>query len=314
MRLLLAAAFAIVSATAANAADLTVLAPGFVKFAGIDDLAAAYTKETGVKVTVQSKGMGAMMDTIKTGSPAADVVMLPQNLMDQLSTDKGVVAGSRKPLGRVQIVMIVPAGAPHPDISTTDKLAAALHAARHVAYSSPWKDEKSAQALIIHDILQKPKYAGTHEVLIMNGNGVKGIKDGADMALQLECETRDPAVSVVGPLPPELHAWLDGDVAVSARSADQERRRQHIVAHHHAASATAHRVEGRTDWKGRPRAPATQTAAPPGQDCNPPASGFRHTPMRRSSRPPTVAPPSVTRQRRLTSACVVRRLMPWIAP
>jgi len=220
MRLLLAAFVAALSISSAHAAELTVLSPGFVKFAGIDDLAAAYTKETGIKVTVKSTGMGAMMNTIKTGSPAADVVMLPQNLMDQLSAEKGVLAGSRQSLGRVQIVMIVPAGAPHPDISTTAKLATALHAARHVAYSSPWKDEKSAQAMIIHDILQRPEYAGTHEVLIMNGNGVKGIKDGADMALQLECETRDPAVSVVGPLPPQLHAWLDGDVAISSRSAD----------------------------------------------------------------------------------------------
>jgi molybdate transport system substrate-binding protein len=220
MRLIFAAALAAIVSTSASAADLTVLAPGFVKFAGIDDLAAAYTKETGIKVTVKSTGMGAMMNTIKTGSPAADVVMLPKNLMDQLSADKGLVAGSRKTLGRVQIVMIVPAGAPHPDISTMPKLATALHAARHVAYSSPWKDEKSMQAMIIHDILQRPQFAGTHEVLIMNGNGVKGIKDGADMALQLECETRDPAVSVVGALPPELHAWLDGDVAVSSRSAD----------------------------------------------------------------------------------------------
>ena len=220
MRLIYAAILTLLSVASAQAAELTVLAPGFVKFAGIDDLAAAYTKETGIKVTVTSKGMGAMMETIKTGTPAADVVMLPQNLMDQLSADKGVVAGSRKSLGRVEIVMIVPAGAPHPDISTTAKLASALHAARHVAYSSPWKDEKSMQAMIIHDILQKPQYRGTHEVLIMNGNGVKGIKDGADMALQLECETRDAAVSVVGALPPELHAWLDGDVAVSARSAD----------------------------------------------------------------------------------------------
>ena len=220
MRLIFAALLTALSFTTVQAADLTVLAPGFVKFAGIDDLAASYTKETGIKVTVKSTGMGAMMETIKNGSPAADVVMLPQNLMDQLSADKGLVAGSRKALGRVQIVMIVPAGAPHPDISTSAKLAAALHAARHVAYSSPWKDEKSAQAMIIHDILQRPQFAGTHEVLIMNGNGVKGIKDGADMALQLECETRDPAVSVVGALPPELHAWLDGDVAVSARSAD----------------------------------------------------------------------------------------------
>ena len=47
-----------------------------------------------------------------------------------------------------------------------------------------------------------------------------GIKDGADMALQLVCETRDPAVSVVGALPPELHAWLDGDVVVLGRMAD----------------------------------------------------------------------------------------------
>jgi molybdate transport system substrate-binding protein len=220
MRLLLAAAFAVFAFTSASAAELTVLAPGFVKFAGIDDLAAAYTKETGIKVTVKSTGMGAMMSTIKTGTPAADVVMLPKNLMDQLATDGGLVAGSRKELGRVQIVLIVPAGAAHPDISTTPKLAAALKGARHVAYSSPWKDEKSMQAMIIHGILQRPGFVGTHEVLIMNGNGVKGIKDGADMALQLECETRDPAVSVVGPLPAELHAWLDGDVAVSSRSAD----------------------------------------------------------------------------------------------
>jgi molybdate transport system substrate-binding protein len=221
MRLWLAAVFAAIAATsAAHAAELTVLAPGFVKNAGIDDLAAAYTRETGVKVTVNSVGMGAMMNTIRTGAPPADIVMLPRNLMDQLQAEGGIVAGSRKVLGRVQIVMIVPAGAPHPDISTTAKLAAALHGARHVAYSSPWKDEKSAQAMIIHDILQRPQFAGTHEVLIMNGNGVKGIKDGADMALQLVCETRDPAVSVVGPLPPQLHAWLDGDVAISARSGD----------------------------------------------------------------------------------------------
>ena len=244
MRLMLAAAFAVFASTAAHAAEVTVLAPGFVKFAGIDDLAEAYTKETGVKVTVKSTGMGAMMDTIKTGTPAADVVMLPQNLMDQLSAQKGVVAGSRKSLGRVQIVMIVPTNAPHPDISTHAKLAAAFHGARHVAYSSPWKDEKSAQALIIHDILQRPQFVGTHEVLIMNGNGVKGIKDGADMALQLECETRDPAVSVVGPLPADLHAWLDGDVAVSSRSADAKAAADFIAYILRPAAASVWKAKG----------------------------------------------------------------------
>jgi molybdate transport system substrate-binding protein len=244
MRLMLAAAFAAIAALPANAAEVTVLAPGFVKFAGIEDLAAAYTKETGVKVTVKSTGMGAMMETIKTGTPAADVVMLPKNLMDQLQAQKGTVAGSRKTLGRVQIVMIVPAGAPRPDISTHAKLADAFHKARHVAYSSPWKTEKSAQAMIIHDILQRPEFAGTHEVLIMNGNGVNGIKDGADMALQLECETRDPAVSVVGPLPSDLHAWLDGDVAVSSRSADTKAAADFVAYILRPASASVWKAKG----------------------------------------------------------------------
>jgi molybdate transport system substrate-binding protein len=220
MRIIWATLFAVFCATSAQAADLTVLAPGFMKNAGIEDLAASYTAQTGVHVTVKSVGMGAMMNTIATGTPAADVVMLPKNLMEQLQSSGGTVAASRTSLGRVQIVMIVPAGAPHPDISDTTKLAAVLHATRHVAYSSPWTVEKSAQSMIIHDILQRPEYAGTHEVLVTNGNGVQGIKQGAEMALQLECETRDPAVSVVGALPPELHAWLDGDVAISARSAD----------------------------------------------------------------------------------------------
>lgn len=243
MRLLLAALFASLTFTAtAQAGELTVLAPGFVKNAGIDDLAAAYGKETGVKVTVNSVGMGAMMDTIKTG--AADVVMLPKDLMDQLAGQGGVVAGSRKELGRVQIVMIVPAGAPHPDISTMAKLAAALHGARHVAYSSPWRDEKSAQAMIIHDILQRPQFAGTHEVLMMKGNGVNGIKDGADMALQLVCETRDPAVSVVGPLPPELHAWLDGDVAISSRSPDARAAAAFVAYITRAAAAPVWKAKG----------------------------------------------------------------------
>lgn len=220
MRIFWATVFAAICASSANAAELTVLAPGFVKNAGIEDLAASYTMQTGVIVTVKSVGMGAMINTISTGTPAADVVMLPQNLMDRLQASGGIVEGSRASLGRVQIVMIVPAGAPHPDISTTKKLAVALHASRHVAYSSPWTVEKSAQSMIIHDILQRPEYAGTHEVLVTNGNGVTGIKQGSEMALQLECETRDPAVSVVGALPPELHAWLDGDVAGSSRSAD----------------------------------------------------------------------------------------------
>ena len=78
----------------------------------------------------------------------------------------------------------------------------------------------------------------------MNGNGVKGIKDGADMALQLVCETRDPAVSVVGPLPADLHAWLDGDVAVSSRSADAKAAADFLGYITRAAAAPVWKAKG----------------------------------------------------------------------
>ena len=80
--------------------------------------------------------------------------------------------------------------------------------------------------------------------MIIKGNGVTGIKDGADMALQLECETRDPAVSVVGALPPELHAWLDGDVAVSSRSADPKAAAAFIAYITRPAAASVWKAKG----------------------------------------------------------------------
>ena len=41
-----------------SAAEIRVISPGVVYNAGLLDLAAAYTKETGTRVTVTSSGMG----------------------------------------------------------------------------------------------------------------------------------------------------------------------------------------------------------------------------------------------------------------
>src|ERR1700687_3030880 len=55
------------------AADIRVMAPGVVYNAGLLDLAAAYTKETGKKVAVTVVGMGTIVKAIKTANPPADV-------------------------------------------------------------------------------------------------------------------------------------------------------------------------------------------------------------------------------------------------
>src|SRR5258705_11783964 len=83
-----------------NAAEIRVISPGVVYNAGLLDLAAAFTKETGTKVTVSSSGMGRIVNDIKTLSPAADVIMLPFELMSTLSLDGGTKPGTFTPLAR----------------------------------------------------------------------------------------------------------------------------------------------------------------------------------------------------------------------
>src|ERR1700680_139506 len=48
------------------AADIRVMAPGVVYNAGLLDLAAAFTKETGKKVAVTLVGMGGIVNAVKT--------------------------------------------------------------------------------------------------------------------------------------------------------------------------------------------------------------------------------------------------------
>jgi ABC-type molybdate transport system substrate-binding protein len=73
--------------------EIRVLSPPLVE-AALEDLASAYTKETGTTVTLKSDVMGRIMNTIQTDTPAADVILLPVNLMDSLEKDGGVKPGT----------------------------------------------------------------------------------------------------------------------------------------------------------------------------------------------------------------------------
>jgi molybdate transport system substrate-binding protein len=188
--------------------------------AGLKDLAAEYSKKTGVKVTVQAAKMKTIIGDIKTAAPAADVVVLPLELMGSLALDGGIKAGTYTPLGRVEIGLAVKAGAPHPDISTVDKLVSVLKTGKAVLYSDPASG--SMEASIIDTLLKRPEFKGVHGTISSEGEGGQALRRGeGDMALQLICEIFPyPDLSLVKKLPPELGAHIDGAVAVSARSSD----------------------------------------------------------------------------------------------
>jgi molybdate transport system substrate-binding protein len=200
------------------AADIRVMAPGVVYNAGLLDLAAAYTKETGKKVAVTSVGMGGIVNAVKTANPPADVIMLPFELMSTLSLDGGVVPGTFSPLGRTRMGLAVRAGAPHPDISTVEKLAAALKSAKAVMRSNP--ATRTMVAMLIDDVLKRPEFAGVNAPVSSKGEGGQALAAGeGDMAIQTISQILPyKEIELVGPLPPALGAWIDSGIAVSART------------------------------------------------------------------------------------------------
>jgi molybdate transport system substrate-binding protein len=220
MRLLAAAALLAVMTTA-QAAEIRVVAPGFVYNSALKDLAADFTRQTGVNVIVSEDGMNVIVGHIKTATPAADVIALPADLMNTLYLDGGIVPGSYKPLGRDELGLAVKKGAPKPDISTVDKLAAALKTGT-VMVNDP--KAGTMQAVIIDGILKRPEFAGVKAVPVSKGEGAGALARGeGDMAIQLVPEILNkPPIDLVAPLPVELGGHMDAILAVSARAANQK--------------------------------------------------------------------------------------------
>ena len=219
-KFLLGAALAMLATPAlAQGTEINVFTPAVVWNAGLQDIAADYTKKTGVKVTIKNLNMGKIVGEMRTGTPVADVLILPVSFMDGMDAMGATVPGTSQPIGRVTIGLAVKKGGPHPDISTPAKLAAALKAGGTVIYSDPASG--SMEARIINDMLrQNAIFKGVHDKISTKGEGGQAlIKGEADMALQLICEiVNHPELDLVGPVPAQLHAYLETSVAVSSRS------------------------------------------------------------------------------------------------
>lgn len=222
---------ALLASTAlAQPAEINVFTPGVVYNSGLQDLAASYTKETGIKVTVKSEGMSQLVNDVKKGTPVADIVVAPVSFMDGMQAEGSVVAGSAADIGRVYIGLAVKKGGAHPDISTPQKLGAALKASGTVMYSNPANG--SMEARIIDDMLhQYPYFQGVKTKISIKGEGGEALVRGeGDMALQLICEVLNhPELELVGTVPEELHAYIDTSVAVSTRSTQADAAKAFIA-------------------------------------------------------------------------------------
>jgi ABC-type molybdate transport system substrate-binding protein len=216
------------AATPAMAAEIRVISPGVISNSGLNDVAAAFEKKTGIKVTIQVDGMGTIMNDVRTAAPAADVVMLPMDLTGTMALSGGLQPDSFTPLGRVEIGLFAKPGFnSHPDISTVPALIAAMKTASAVLYSDPASG--SMQAGMSDHLLKRPDFAGVHGQPV-KGDAEPALKkgDGDDkaMGLGLIHGTHSPANGptdnpyLIGMLPAELGMHMDMATAISVRSTD----------------------------------------------------------------------------------------------
>ena len=222
MRFWLAAVLAC-AAVGAQAAEIRVISPGVISNSGLPEVAAAFEKQTGVHVVIDVDGMGTIMADIRAKTPAADVMMLPMDLMGTMVLSGG--AHDFTPLGRVEIGLFKKPAAPAPDISTVPALIAAMKTASGMLYSDPVSG--SMQAGMSDRLLKRPDFAGIHGVPV-KGDAEPALKrgDGDDKAMGLglihgrhsPANTATDNPYLVGELPAELGMHMDMATAVSARA------------------------------------------------------------------------------------------------
>ena len=100
---------------------------------GVRELAAAFARASGNKITVTQVEGDALERRIETGP--ADLVTANPDTIEMLVKNRKIVAGTVTPFALAGLGLSVRAGAPKPDISTPDGLKKALLDAKSIGFS-----------------------------------------------------------------------------------------------------------------------------------------------------------------------------------
>jgi molybdate transport system substrate-binding protein len=214
----------------AVAADVRVLSGGAVK-AAVTDLAEAWGRETGNRVSITYATTGASLQKIAAGE-RVDVVILTVEAIEQLAARGTVIAGSTTDVARVGIGVAVREGAPKPDISTPEAVKRTMLEVRSVAYMDPSKGGTSGihftKVLEHMGILAavQPK-----AVLVDTGFAAERVAKGeAEIVVHQISEILPvKGVTLIGPLPREIQKVTLYSAAVAATSDVQDHARALIA-------------------------------------------------------------------------------------
>lgn len=99
-------------------------------------IAPVYEQQSGHMLQFTYAVVGAIQQRLLAGEKA-DVVLLPQPLLEPMEKAGKLKPGSRGTLARVGVAIVVREGVPMPDVSTSEKLRDVLSRARSITHADP---------------------------------------------------------------------------------------------------------------------------------------------------------------------------------
>lgn len=180
-------------------AEIRVMASAAFKEAYLE-LVPQFERATGHKVMTMWIPTVEMMSRLK-GGEAVDLVILPAAMLDDLIGLGRIV--DRADLARSGIGVAVKAGAPRPDISSSEALKRAVLAARSIVYST------GPSGIYLVGLFQRMGIADAikGKVKQVQGEpaGASVARGEAELGFQQVSELLPvPGIDLIGPLPPEV--------------------------------------------------------------------------------------------------------------
>jgi molybdate transport system substrate-binding protein len=221
--ILVVAVCLVVQTPAANSADIKVLGTQSIQIIW-NEIGPVFERNTGHKVTLIPNLATATKKLIDAGE-RFDVAIATPVVIDQLVKEGKIVAATLVDIVRQGIGVAVRAGAPKPDISTTEAMKRALLNAKSVAYLKTGATGQYMAALVkrlgVADQLQAKTLLPDTDIvgpMVAKGEAELGIAGVATLVAT-------PGLDVVGPLPAEIQFYgvFAGGIGTNTVSADASR-------------------------------------------------------------------------------------------
>jgi molybdate transport system substrate-binding protein len=208
--------------------ELKILSAGAVK-RGVSRIAAEFERAMGTRVAVEFSTAPELRKRV-TGGEAADVIVAPPAVMDDIAQQGKLLADTRAFLGRSRMGVVVHADASLPDLGNTAAFKECLEGATAVVYN------RASSGLYSAKLLEKLGLAAALQsrIVVVDTGGavmeyVAGHAPGAVGLAQISevmvLIDKGCAVKLAAPLPDEIQNVTSYDAAATASSATQNAAR-----------------------------------------------------------------------------------------